>query len=73
MIGKGVLIVAGSVCILAGLFLTLIVVGMFQRPGGMGVEKLLGPIMGVVALGLILLGGICLYIASRLGTRRLDQ
>jgi len=50
VIAKGSLHTWGSVSILLGLFLTLLVVHMFQYPGGMGVEKLLGPLIGAAAL-----------------------
>ena len=50
MMAKGLFILGGSICILLGLLLTLLVVGMFQHPGGMGVEKLLGPLIGAAAL-----------------------
>lgn len=66
MFGKGILILAGIVSTLLGLLLTLLVIGMFQHPGGIGAEKLLGPIFGLIALGLFLLGGICFYAASRI-------
>jgi len=66
MIGKGILVLVGVASILLGLFLTLLVIGMFENPGGIGAEKLLGPILGFVALGLFLLGGICFYAASRI-------
>jgi hypothetical protein len=49
-----------------GLFLTLLVIGMFQHPGGIGAEKFFGPIRGFVALGLSFLGGVCFYAASRI-------
>jgi hypothetical protein len=66
MIGKGILILAAIVSTLLGLFLTLLVIGMFQHPGGIGAEKLLGPIFGLIALGLFFLGGVCFYAASRI-------
>jgi hypothetical protein len=66
MIGKGILTLAGIVSTLLGLFLTLLVIGMFQNPGGIGAEKLLGPIFSLIALGLFFLGGICFYAASRI-------
>jgi hypothetical protein len=66
MIGKGFLILVGIASILVGLLLTLLVIGMFQHPGGIGAEKLFGPILGFVALGLFFLGGICFYAASRI-------
>jgi len=52
MTAKSLFTLGGSICILLGLLLTLLVVGMFQHPGGMGVEKLLGPLLGLAALGL---------------------
>jgi hypothetical protein len=70
MIAMGLLILGAIVCILAGLLLTLLVVSMFQHPGGMGVERLLGPIIGLVALSLFAMAGYCLYAASRIGRRR---
>jgi len=66
MIGKGILILAAIASIFLGLFLTLLVIGMFQHPGGIGAEKLFGPILGLFALGLFFLGGICFYAASRI-------
>lgn len=66
MIGKGLLILAGVVSILLSLILALITVGMFQQPGGIGAEKLLGPIFGLIALGLFFIAGICFYAASRI-------
>lgn len=66
MIGKVVFIIAGIMCILLGLLSALIVVDMFQHPGGIGAEKLLGPVVGVVALGFFSGGGLCLYVANRL-------
>jgi hypothetical protein len=70
MIAMGLLILGGIVCILAGLLLTLLAVSMLQQPGGMGVEKVLAPIIGLVALGLFVTGGFCMYWASRVGKRR---
>jgi protein-S-isoprenylcysteine O-methyltransferase Ste14 len=69
MIAMGLLILGGIVCVLAGLFLTLLAVSMLQHPGGMGVEKVLAPIIGLVALGLFVTAGLCMYWASRLGKR----
>ena len=72
MIAMG-LMLGGIVCVLAGLFLTLLAVGMLQHPGGMGVEKVLAPIFGLVALGLFVMAGFCLYWASRLGKRSTSE
>ena len=66
MLGKGILIFAGIGATLLGLFLTLLVIGMYQNPGGMGVERLIGPIFGLLALGLFFVAGICFYAASRI-------
>src|SRR6266478_816067 len=38
MIGKGILVLVGVASILLGLFLTLLVIGMFENPGGIRVE-----------------------------------
>jgi hypothetical protein len=73
MIAKGLFILGGSICILLGLFLTLLVVGMLEQPGGMGVEKLLGPLIGLAALGLFVTGGFCLYAARLVGKRRASE
>jgi len=67
VIGKAVFIIAGIMCISAGLVSALIVVDMFQHPGGIGAEKLLGPVIGLVALVFFSGGGVCLYVARRLG------
>lgn len=69
MIAIGLLILGGIVCVLAALFLTLVAVDMLQYPGGMGIEKVLAPIVGVVSLGLFVLGGFCMHWASRFGKR----
>lgn len=73
MISMGLLILGGIVCILAWSFLTLLAVSMLQHPGGMGVEKVLAPIIGLVALGLFVMAGFCMYWASRLGKRRAGE
>lgn len=70
MIAMGLLIFGGIVCVLAGSFLTLLAVSMLQQPGGMGIEKVLAPILGVVALGLFVMAGFCFFWASRVGKRR---
>ena len=54
MIGKVVFIIAGIMCISVGLVSALIVVDMFQHPGGIGAEKLMGPVVGLVALVFLL-------------------
>ena len=72
MIAMGLLL-GGIVCILGGSFLTLLAVSMLQHPGGMGVEKVLAPIIGLVALGLFVMTRFCMYWASRLGKRRADE
>jgi len=66
VIGKVVFIIAGIMCIFLGLLSALIVVDMFQHPGGIGAEKLLGPVIGLVALVFFSGGGLCLYVANRL-------
>ena len=73
MIAKGLFILGGSICILLGVFVTLLVVGMLQQPGGMGFEKLLAPLIGLAALGLFLTGGVCLYAARVVGKRRAGE
>ena len=67
MIGKVVFIIAGILCIILGSLLALAVVRMFQHPGGIGAEKLMGPVIGLVALVFFSGGGVCLYVANRLG------
>jgi hypothetical protein len=66
VIGKVVFLIAGIMCIVLGLLSALIVVDMFQHPGGIGAEKLLGPVIGLVVLGFFTGGGVCLYVAKRL-------
>jgi hypothetical protein len=67
MIGKVVFIIAGILCIILGSLLALAVVSMFQHPGGIGAEKLMGPVIGLVALVFFSGGGVCLYVANGLG------
>jgi hypothetical protein len=66
VIGKLIFIVVGIMCIGAGLVSVLIVVAMFQHPGGIGAEKLLGPVVALVGFGFFAGGGACLYVANRL-------
>jgi uncharacterized membrane protein len=66
VIGKVIFIIAGIICINLGLISALIVVVMFQHPGGIGVEKLVGPVVGLVALGFFAGGVVCLYVPKRL-------
>ena len=66
MIGKAVFMIAGILCIILGLLSALLVVDMFAYPGGIGAEKLLGPVIGLVALVFFSGGGLCLYVAKRL-------
>jgi len=66
VIGKFIFIVVGIMCIGAGLVSVLIVVAMFQHPGGIGAEKLVGPVVGLVGFGFFAGGGACLYVANRL-------
>lgn len=66
MIGKVVFIIVGIMCIHLGLVSALMVVAMFQHPGGIGAEKLVGPVVGLIALGFFAGGGACLYVAKRL-------
>ena len=73
MIGKVVFIIAGIMCISVGLVSALIVVDMFQHPGGIGAEKLMGPVVGLVALVFFSGGGLCLYVARRLGQLHKNQ
>ena len=73
MIAISLLVLGAIVCILAGLLLTLLVLSMFQHPGGMGIAKVLGPIIGLVALGLFAMGGYCLHAASRVARRRVGE
>ena len=70
LFAKIALVVVGIACILLGLLAVIIVVNMFQHPGGIGMEKLAGPILGAIALALLLGGGACLYAVTRLGKRR---
>jgi hypothetical protein len=69
MIAMGLLILGGIISVLAALFLTLLAVDMLQHPGGIGMEKLVAPIIGLVALGLFVISGFCMYWASRFGKR----
>jgi len=70
MIAIVLFILGGIACLLAALFLTLLAVHMLQYPGGIGVEKVLAPAVGLVALGLFIMAGFCMYWASRIGKRK---
>jgi hypothetical protein len=58
-------ILLGLWLVMAGLGVSLLVVYMFVQPGGIGMEKLFGPVFGFFALVLFFLGGVCLYLGFR--------
>jgi ABC-type enterochelin transport system permease subunit len=60
------LIVAGCLMVLAGLFLTFLVVAMFSSPSHMGTERLLGPIFGFFALVLFFCAVVCFRLSPRM-------
>ena len=57
------LIVIGGVFVAAGLLAGLIVWVLYKYPKGMGAERLFGPIVGLVGLVLLVIGGACIGIA----------
>jgi hypothetical protein len=73
VIGKLIFIVVGIMCIGAGLVSILLVVAMFRHPGGIGAERLLGPVIGLVAFGFFAGGGASLYVAKRLDKKELTM
>lgn len=66
---KIVLIIAGTVCDLVAVFLTILVVNMFQHPRGIGAEKIMGPFLGVIAASLFAASAVCFLISSRFKPR----
>ena len=60
------LMVAGCVLVLGGLLLSLLVLAMFSSPGGIGAEKLLGPVFGFFALAMFFSGGVCFHLGFRM-------
>ena len=62
---KVVFVIAGCVLILIGVIGTLIIVNMFQHPGGIGMEWLAGPLLGLVVLAFLFAGVGCFYAARR--------
>jgi len=69
LLTKGILLFIGTVMDLIGLFLTLVVIDMFQHPRGMGAERLFGPLFGLAALGLFAAGAVTIYFAVVLRKR----
>ena len=55
-------ILVGAFLVNAGLVLSVLVVAMFVSPGGIGMEKLFGPVFGFFALVLIFLGSAIVYL-----------
>ena len=66
---KSALVIVGSVCILLGLFLTMVSIDLVQHPRGMGAEKLFVPLFGLVVVGLFVVAAICIYAAVVLKNR----
>jgi len=63
---KIVLSIIGIVLAVAGLVPIVLIVEMIQHPGGIGMEWIAVPIVGVIALGLFGGAFACFYIANRL-------
>jgi hypothetical protein len=66
---KIILIIAGALCDLGALFLTILTVDMFQHPRGIGAEKITGPFLGLVAVSLFAASALCFVISSRIKFR----
>jgi len=66
---KIILIIAGALCDLVALFLTILTVEMFQHPRGIGAEKIIGPFLGLVGVSLFAASAVCLVISSRIKVR----
>ena len=66
MVVKIVLIIAGTLCDLVALFLTVLIVDMFQHPRGIGAEKIMGPFLGLIAVSLFGASAACFLISSRI-------
>jgi hypothetical protein len=61
---KVALFIVGSLAILAGLFAMLIVINMIQHPGGIGMEWIAGPVVGVVGLAFFAGGAAIIHVAA---------
>jgi hypothetical protein len=66
---KIILIIAGAACDLVALFLSILIVDMFQHPQGMGAEKIMGPFLGLIAVSLFAASVVCFLISSRIKVR----
>ena len=56
ILGKTLFAVVGTAMVLAGIVAFLLVWQMFAHPGGIGAERLLGPLVGLVGLVLLVFG-----------------
>ena len=63
---KALFIISGCASLVVGVFAFLLVFMMFLHPGGMGAEKLLGPVVGLIGLIFFGAGGVMLYLAIRI-------
>jgi hypothetical protein len=66
---KIILIIAGALCDLVALFLTILIIDMFQHPRGIGAEKIMGPFLGLIAVSLFVASVVCFLISSRIKVR----
>ena len=66
---KIILIIAGALCDVVALFLTILTVDMFQHPRGIGAEKIMGPFFGLIAVSLFAASAVCFVISSRIKFR----
>jgi hypothetical protein len=69
MVVKIVLIIAGTLCDLVALFLTVLIVDMLQHPRGIGAEKIMGPFLRLSAVSLFGASAVCFLISSRITVR----
>lgn len=67
------LLIAGVLCDLTGIVVVLVVVDLFQHPRGMGTEKIMGPVLGVIAFCLFAAGAGCLVFSRRIRERSKGQ
>ena len=66
---RAVMWIVGCLSFLVAMLLALIVLDMIQHPGGIGMEWLAGPLVGLFGLGFVTVGVVCIRVALALKKR----
>jgi hypothetical protein len=70
---KIILSIDDALCDLVALFLTVLIVEMFQHPRGIGAQKITDPFLGWIAVSLFAASAVCALISKRIKVRAVGQ